>query len=273
MINFKKYLKSFSILQNRQSSVLKLEYVYTDYLYNLPRKFNDFDGKKHLPLIFRWNGPRMYEFIHISSEKPPTPQALEKAIITTITQTRFRDFKLTRGVLEFDFNMLKTAQIEALINVILSNKEKRISYSWLSPLQDLLLDKKQQVRKLQKRKKKFIDDDFEPEHYPHPDPNYIEEGIALPKFKIRSGNGLLEKIEKAEKAVSSRPDPRPVPAQPGVPSSISASDYAQSWDVVEKIKSEKIKESYKWYTAYLDSTGSSAYTGTTIASSSTDGKF
>lgn len=265
MINFKKYLKSFSILQNRQSNVLRLEYVYTDYLYNLPRKFNDFDGKKSLPLIFRWNGSRMYEFIYILSEKPPTPQALEKAIITTITQTRFRDFKLTRGVLEFDFNMLNTAQIGALINIILSNKEKRISYSWLSPLQDLLLDKKQQVRKLQKKKKKFIDDGFEPE--PAPNPNYIEQDIALPEFKIRSGNGLLDAIERAEKAVSS---PRPEPPK--------LSDYGHSYNVAEKIKSERIKstqqhnkESYKWYIANFNSTGAPAYTGTTIVSSSTDG--
>jgi hypothetical protein len=80
-------------------------------------------------------------FACLTTLRVTTAQQVENAALHIITHTQFRDLVVFAGRYKFDFNLLSNDMLHIFINAILDAEGNRVNYSWLSPLQQLLLNR------------------------------------------------------------------------------------------------------------------------------------
>ncbi len=72
---------------------------------------------------------------------------VEKAMLYIVLRTPFVKYDITRGRYRFDFTEMNTEFIAQIVQYILTCKLERINYSWVAPLQDLILFPKEEKKK------------------------------------------------------------------------------------------------------------------------------
>lgn len=177
-IELSKKYKTLSLGKDGLSKVLGLHYSRN---YNLFYDVLDWEQPK-LGVLTQFKTSRrsenVYKFLTIDLDKATllSPQKLETTVLNIVTNSKFNDFLVDKGDVTYDFSKLPTHTINKLIDYIMKCEKKRISYSWVAPLQDLLFDlqekSKKQVKKGRAAIKGSVFDDDIPEYdvEPYPEP-------------------------------------------------------------------------------------------------------
>lgn len=95
---------------------------------------------------------RSFEFIHVKWGMLTTIQQIENALIHITQHTKFKSLEGTHNRYTYNFNEADTALIKLLIDEVYNSKSKRINYSWIEPLQELICNR--EVKRIEKKKKK-----------------------------------------------------------------------------------------------------------------------
>jgi len=108
---------------------------------------------------------------------------LEKALLYTILRTPFVSYLTSRGRYSFNFEVMPKIFIRKLIDYILNYKGTRINYSWVAPLQDLILISAKPTTKSKRNSKK----DYGGDNFLLPEP----ESAAKKAWKSQKFSGAL----------------------------------------------------------------------------------
>lgn len=148
---YKDYFYKDRAKKNGPSTKLKL---------NLPTDYLDFhegerSGFLSIPISCTlkeglWS--RSFEFIHVKWGMLTTIQQIENALIHITQHTKFKSLEGTHNRYTYNFNEADTALIKLLIDEVYNSKSKRINYSWIEPLQELICNR--EVKRIEKKKKK-----------------------------------------------------------------------------------------------------------------------
>ncbi len=107
---------------------------------------------------------------------------VEKAILYCVLRTTFKDYTVTRGRYMFNFKDFDVRLIRSIIDHILKCKLNRINYSWVQPLQDLIIFPPKPKQKITKKKRN------EEDYVSPPEPvGYMDEDEAPIKKHISPG--------------------------------------------------------------------------------------
>lgn len=127
---------------------------------NLPTDYLDFhegerSGFLSIPISCTlkeglWS--RSFEFIRVKWGMLTTIQQIENALIHITQHTKFKSLEGTHNRYTYNFNEADTALIKLLIDEVYNSKSKRINYSWIEPLQELICNR--EVKRIEKKKKK-----------------------------------------------------------------------------------------------------------------------
>lgn len=81
-----------------------------------------------------------------------TPQQIERIMLHVVCSTEFKDLTVRHNRYQFRFGEMHTNLIQQLITAILDSNSKRINYSWIAPLQEIVI--KYELEWKAKKKKK-----------------------------------------------------------------------------------------------------------------------
>jgi len=149
------------------------------------------DGKLVLPIRFIANGVMDTSYLGIKIEYGhiTTPQQIERILLHVVMSTEFKELSVHHNRYYFDFKSLHSALLEHLITAIFNSNSKRINYTWIAPLQELVIERQLTSFKTPKK-------------------------IKEKKLGFKTGGGLLDALGRpTPKEIFRRPKIRLTPEQ------------------------------------------------------------
>lgn len=149
-----------------------------------------------VPLVFRDPITQMNIFerygVAVEAGHITTPQQIERILLHVVMSTEFKELHTRHNRYFFHFDKMEPQLLSLLITEILNSNSKRINYSWVAPLQDLVIAS--QLNKPKKKKTSFKKSfGLPPKKSPSLPPSWINEAEQRLEIKsFSSSSGLMD---------------------------------------------------------------------------------